>query len=286
MVFEQLFVEPTARQILFSLLILGAFIGLAWLFRLFLAGFVKKLAQKTKTKLDDAIIPALEKPVVVIIVLTGLYLPTLVLPLESTLRFYLAKGLYIALGLLGISAVAALVWAVAGAYRREAIVNGKAGLTGSLLRLFQIAAILVALLLGVLLTLASLGIETGSVTGWMAEHGWRIALIVVLSVSMIVAVGRFVPRLIAASIARRTGESEQEHRKRADTLSRVLVNTGQVIVILIAAFMLLAELEINITPILAGVGIVGIAIGFGAQSLIKGPDCWIVHYSGEPVSCG
>jgi len=212
---------------------------------------------------------ALKRPVVAIIVLTGLYLSTLVLPLESTLRFYLSKGLHIALGLLGISAVAALVYAVVGWYRREAIADGKAGLAGSLLRLFQIAAILVAALLGVLLTLASLGIETASATGWMTEHGWRIALIVVLSVAIIVAAGRSIPRLIAASMARRTGESEQEHKKRADTLSRVLVNAGQVIVILIATFTLLAELEINITPILAGAGVVGIAIGFGAQSLIK-----------------
>lgn len=267
--FEQLFVGLTARQILFSLLVLGAFIGLAWLFRFFLVRLARRPAQKTRTKLDNAIMQALKRPVVAIIVLTGLYLSTLVLPLESTLRFYLSKGLHIALGLLGISAVAALVYAVVGWYRREAIADGKAGLAGSLLRLFQIAAILVAALLGVLLTLASLGIETASATGWMTEHGWRIALIVVLSVAIIVAAGRSIPRLIAASMARRTGESEQEHKKRADTLSRVLVNAGQVIVILIATFTLLAELEINITPILAGAGVVGIAIGFGAQSLIK-----------------
>jgi len=268
-VFEQLFVGLTARQILFSLLVLGAFIGLACLFRFFLVRLAERLAQKTKTKLDDAIMPALEKPVVVIIIVTGLYLSSLVLPLESTLRFYLSKGLHIALGLLGISVVAALVYGVAGWYRREAMADGKAGLAGSLLRLFQIAAILVAALLGVLLTLASLGIETASVTSWMTERGWRIALIVVLSVAIIVAAGRSIPRLIAASMAQRTGESEQEHKKRADTLSRVLVNAGQVIVILITTFTLLAELEINITPILAGAGVVGIAVGFGAQSLIR-----------------
>src|SRR4030043_719192 len=119
---EQLFVGLTARQILFSLLIFGAFIGLAWLFRFFLIRLAKRLAQKTKTKSGDTIIPALEKPVVVIIVLVGFSLSSLVLPLDSTLRFYLSKGLHIALGLLGISAVAALVYAVVGCSRREAIV--------------------------------------------------------------------------------------------------------------------------------------------------------------------
>lgn len=263
--FEQLFVELTPGQILFSLLIFGAFIGLAWLFRLFLFRLARRLAQKTKTKL----ISALEKPVVAILVLTGLYLSVLLLPLETVLRSYLSKGLYIALSLLGIYAVAALVYALAGWYRREAITDKETGLTRPLLRLFQIATVLVAALVGVLVTLANLGIETASVTGWIAEHGWRIALIVVLSMAAIVALSRFIPRLIAVTLARRAGEPEEEVKKRADTLSRVLVNVGQVVVLLIAVFMVLSELEINTTPILAGVGIAGIAIGFGAQSLIK-----------------
>jgi len=268
-VFEQLFGELTARQILVSLLIFGAFIGLAWLFRFSLVRLARRLAQKTKAKLDDAIIAALEKPVVVIIVLGGLYLAALFLPLEAVLRSYLSKGLYIALSLLSIYAVAALVYAVAERYRRKAIADRGPGLTRSLLRLFQIATIVVAALVGMLVTLANLGIETAPVTGWMAEHGWRIALIVVLSMAAIVTVSRFTPRLIAVTLARRAGESEEEVRKRADTLSRVLAGAGQVVVLLIAVFMLLSELEINITPILAGVGIAGIAIGFGAQSLIK-----------------
>ena len=267
--FEQLFGELTARQILVSLLVFGAFIGLAWLFRFFLVRLAKRRTQKTKTKLGDAIISALEKPVVVILVLTGLYLSVLLVPLEAILRSYLSKGLYIALSLLGIYAVAALVYALAGWYRREAIAGRENGLTRLLLRLFQMATVLVAALLGVLVTLANLGIETGPVTGWMAEHGWRIALIVVLSMAAIVAVSRFIPRLIAASVARRPGESEEEVGKRINTLARVLASAGQIVVLFVAAFMVLSELEINIAPILAGAGVVGIAIGFGAQGLIK-----------------
>ena len=268
-VFEQLSGGLTSRQILVSLLVFGAFIGLAWLFRFFLVRLARRLAQKTKTNLDDAIVSALEKPVVVIIILGGLYLSVLLVPLEVVLRSYLSKGLYIALSLLGIYAVAALVYALAGWYRREAIAARETGLSRPLLRLFQIATIVVGALLGVLVTLANLGIETAPVTGWIAEHGWRIALIVVLSMAAIVAVSRFIPRLIAVTLARRAGESEEEVRKRADTLSRVLAGAGQVVVLLIAVFMVLSELEIPIAPILAGAGIAGIAIGFGAQSLIK-----------------
>jgi small conductance mechanosensitive channel len=266
---EQISGELPLRQVLLALSIFVVFLGLAWLFHVFLGRAARRLAQKTKTKLGDAIISALEKPVVVILVLTGLHLSVLLVPLEAILRSYLSKGLYIALSLLGIYAVAALVYALAGWYRREAIAGRENGLTRLLLRLFQMATVLVAALLGVLVTLANLGIETGPVTGWMAEHGWRIALIVVLSMAAIVAVSRFIPRLIAASVARRPGESEEEVGKRINTLARVLASAGQIVVLFVAAFMVLSELEINIAPILAGAGVVGIAIGFGAQGLIK-----------------
>jgi len=117
--------------------------------------------------------------------------------------------------------------------------------------------------------MANLGIETAAVTGWIVEHSWRIALIVVLSIAAIVVVGRFVPRLIDKSVARRSGESQEEVKKRAKTLSRVLVSVGKVVVFFIATFMVLSELGVDIAPILVGVGVVGVAIGFGAQSLIK-----------------
>jgi small conductance mechanosensitive channel len=123
--------------------------------------------------------------------------------------------------------------------------------------------------LALLTVLEILGIELAPVTSWLREHGWRIALIVGLSMATVLAVSRFIPKLIVATVARRAGEPEEEVKKRADTLSRVLVSVGQVVVLFIAIFMVLSELEIDITPILAGVGVAGIAIGFGAQSLIK-----------------
>jgi small-conductance mechanosensitive channel len=109
---EPIFGELSLRQILLALSIPVVFIGLACLFHIFLVRAARRLAQKTKTKLGDAIISALEKPVVVTLVLTGLYLSVRFLPLEAVLYSYLSKGLYITLYLLGIYAVAALVYAL------------------------------------------------------------------------------------------------------------------------------------------------------------------------------
>ena len=82
--------------------------------------------------------------------------------------------------------------------------------------------------------------------------------------------GRAVSATIKPAVARqRTGQTEVDIQKRVDTLSGVIVTSGQVLIIIVATFMILSELGINIAPVLAGVGVVGIAIGFGAQSLVK-----------------
>jgi small conductance mechanosensitive channel len=65
------------------------------------------------------------------------------------------------------------------------------------------------------------------------------------------------------------GEPETEIKKRCDTLSSVFVNTGIVIIAIIAIFTILPEFGVNIAAMLAGLGIVGIAVGFGAQGLIR-----------------
>jgi len=57
--------------------------------------------------------------------------------------------------------------------------------------------------------------------------------------------------------------------QRVEALSMALRSGATFIVWTIAAFMILGELGVSLGPLLAGAGVVGIAIGFGAQSLIK-----------------
>lgn len=66
--------------------------------------------------------------------------------------------------------------------------------------------------------------------------------------------------------ARHTGI---EHGKRIETLSRVFRYLSTTLIILIAGMLILSEVGISIAPILGAAGVVGIAVGFGAQSLIK-----------------
>ncbi|HJX03306.1 MAG TPA: mechanosensitive ion channel family protein [Dehalococcoidia bacterium] len=66
-----------------------------------------------------------------------------------------------------------------------------------------------------------------------------------------------------------TNKPEEEVIQRLRTLGSVTINTGAVVIGIIALFTILGEMGIEIGPALAGVGIAGIAIGFGAQSLVK-----------------
>lgn len=81
------------------------------------------------------------------------------------------------------------------------------------------------------------------------------------------ALSRRVIPLLRRQLQKHTHDPEQH--KRLETLGRVLRYIAAVIITLIAAMLVLSELGISIAPILASAGIVGLAIGFGAQTLVK-----------------
>lgn len=262
--------EATLTQVLASIIILVVFIVLAWLFRHFVVRFAHKLASKTITRLDDAIISVVTKPIVAIVVVGGLCLSGLILPLEPSLKEPFIKIMSTVLSLLGIYTIAVLLDAVIRWYLRELLPSRKeAGMSRWALQVFRFIVMLAAALAAIVAGLALWGISSAPITAWTSHYGWRLALIIILSLVSIVILGEFVPRIVTNALSRRADESSEEASKRGTTLSRVLVGTSQVAVLLIAVFMLLSELEINITPILAGVGVAGLAIGFGAQSLVK-----------------
>jgi small conductance mechanosensitive channel len=64
-------------------------------------------------------------------------------------------------------------------------------------------------------------------------------------------------------------DGNTEEIKRIETLGRVFRYIASVLIILVAGMVILSELGISIAPILATAGVLGIAVGFGAQSLIK-----------------
>ncbi|MCZ6897082.1 MAG: mechanosensitive ion channel, partial [Betaproteobacteria bacterium] len=80
----------------------------------------------------------------------------------------------------------------------------------------------------------------------------------------------FSHKLIRAFRLRLTQNSKDtEKTKRVATLGRVFRYIASVLVFLITGIVILGELGISIAPILGAAGVMGLAIGFGAQSLVK-----------------
>jgi small conductance mechanosensitive channel len=79
-----------------------------------------------------------------------------------------------------------------------------------------------------------------------------------------------VPRAVRLGTERRlAGKPAEEIEQRVDTLTHVFTRSGTVLLLVLGFFTTLPELGINIAPLLAGVGVVGIAIGFGAQTMVR-----------------
>ncbi len=108
------------------------------------------------------------------------------------------------------------------------------------------------------------------VTDWLVTHGLRIVVIVAVVAVVFLVFRAVVPHLVEATVRRQmTGRPEEETSKRARTLVNAVLRTAEVVLAIIALLMVLPELSVNIGALLAGVGIAGIAIGFGAQTLVR-----------------
>ena len=102
--------------------------------------------------------------------------------------------------------------------------------------------------------------------GGAAATGLRITAIVVVAWVLIGVLQRGI-RTMRQRIAARL--DDREAAKRAETLGRVFRYLAAVVVSLIAGMLVLSELGVSVAPILGAAGVVGLAVGFGAQSLVK-----------------
>jgi len=108
------------------------------------------------------------------------------------------------------------------------------------------------------------------IADWLVDHGVRIAVILAVVAIILLILRHAVPRAVDAMVRRRAlGRSPDETAKRVKTLTTVFVWTVEVVLLFVALFMVLPELGVNVAPIIAGVGVVGIAIGLGAQTLVR-----------------
>ncbi len=101
---------------------------------------------------------------------------------------------------------------------------------------------------------------------WVLETGPSVILVIVLTLAALKVAGILSRRIFTAIAAR---AKDVEAQKRAETLGSVVKYVLSVVIMVVAFMMLLKELGIDIGPILAAAGIVGLAVGFGSQQLVQ-----------------
>lgn len=103
---------------------------------------------------------------------------------------------------------------------------------------------------------------------WMLNHGIKMIVIIIGAFILRKVAGKLIEKAVRISVVY-DGLSKEGEKKREDTLIHIFSATATIAIFAVAALMLLQEVGIMIAPILAGAGIVGLALGFGGQYLIR-----------------
>jgi small conductance mechanosensitive channel len=104
----------------------------------------------------------------------------------------------------------------------------------------------------------------------------RIAFVLVLALIARAAARRLINRVTSRAASRAESGGGRSHsllgerrQQRATAVGSVLGNAASMTIFTIAAFIILGDLGLNLAPVLASAGVLGIAIGFGAQNLVQ-----------------
>ncbi len=108
-----------------------------------------------------------------------------------------------------------------------------------------------------------------SVIEWLVQHGIKILIILILGIILWFLIKRLVPILVNRTVEKTKGESQKGLEKRTKTLVGVLIGISRVVIVVVVVLMILTEAGVPIGPMLAGFGIAGVAVGFGAQYLVR-----------------
>ena len=107
------------------------------------------------------------------------------------------------------------------------------------------------------------------VSPWILSHGIKIILIAVGTYFLNRFLSHAIEKIVRTAVVSDKYLSKEAEEKREDTLIRIFTWSGKILILFVAILTILQEIGIPIAPILAGAGIIGIAVGFGGQYLIK-----------------
>lgn len=219
--------------------------------------YLHRWARKTENRLDDLLINYLDRLIAPLVVIAVLYGLSYWLPVPEKAAAYLRKAVVL-------GAILALVWLTAKLTSSILAVTSETR-SGwqkylqpfrTLSNLFWILIAAALILKALNLNLTGAGIRLIRIVGIMAG-----AYIIIKIVSLAVAQ---MERLVEDN-----DPTLSEAEKRARTLGKIIKNAAAIMVVGVSVMMILSEFGMNIAPIITGVGFVGLAVGFGAQNLVR-----------------
>lgn len=101
------------------------------------------------------------------------------------------------------------------------------------------------------------------------NHWLNIALILLVAYLFRKFAMIIVWRVVARAVRPDKYKTEIDEKQRQETLNSIISTTLRVGVWIVAALLILSEIGVNIAPLVAGAGVAGVALGFGAQSMVK-----------------
>jgi small conductance mechanosensitive channel len=104
---------------------------------------------------------------------------------------------------------------------------------------------------------------------WFLHHGLKIILVIFLAYLANKLLQKLIYKAVRMAVATDPSSSSDAEKKREDTLISIFSTTLRIVFIIIVSMMALQEVGVEIGPLLAGAGIVGLALGFGGQYLIR-----------------
>jgi small conductance mechanosensitive channel len=136
------------------------------------------------------------------------------------------------------------------------------------------------------LDLAGVTVTLETVQAWLVTDGLRILLTLVLAVVALSVLRRLIDRVVdtmtsrsaqrlaesgraGRAIAAATGLADERQRQRVETVASLLRSIVTFVVVTLAVLTIMALVGIPLGPLLASAGVAGVALGFGAQSLVK-----------------
>jgi small-conductance mechanosensitive channel len=103
---------------------------------------------------------------------------------------------------------------------------------------------------------------------WLLSHGVRIVVILIIS-ALVMLAARLSVRRMQRRLEGVESLTQELDLQRAATLTQAVSYVVRVVVWTVSVLLILGEVGISLGPLLAGAGIAGVAIGFGAQSLVR-----------------